>query len=306
MLVFVVKRLIELLPVLFGVLLVTFAVTRFTPGDPAVLLAGEDADQALIEATRERLGLDRALPTQFVLYVGNALQGDLGRSYSRNVPVTELIGRALVPTAKLAAIAMAITIFIGIPLGVISAVRPDGPLDLAARVVALIGVSVPNFFFGLLLILLFSLQLGLLPSFGTGSWRHLILPGVTLGTFSVGLIARLTRASMLDVLSQDYVRTARAKGLSGMTVVYKHGLRNAAIAIVTILGLNLGSLLSGSVLTEVVFAYPGIGRLVVDAIFDRDYALVQGAILVIALIYVLVNLLVDMLYAVVDPRIRVT
>ncbi|HKK92247.1 MAG TPA: ABC transporter permease [Longimicrobiales bacterium] len=306
MLVFVVKRLIELLPVLFGVLLVTFAVTRFTPGDPAVLLAGEDADQALIEATRERLGLDRALPTQFVFYVGNALQGDLGRSYSRNVPVTELIGRALVPTAKLAAIAMAITIFIGIPLGVISAVRPDGPLDLAARVVALIGVSVPNFFFGLLLILLFSLQLGLLPSFGTGSWRHLILPGVTLGTFSVGLIARLTRASMLDVLSQDYVRTARAKGLSGMTVVYKHGLRNAAIAIVTILGLNLGSLLSGSVLTEVVFAYPGIGRLVVDAIFDRDYALVQGAILVIALIYVLVNLLVDMLYAVVDPRIRVT
>lgn len=306
MLVFVVKRLIELLPVLFGVLLVTFAVTRFTPGDPAVLLAGEDADQALIEATRERLGLDRALPTQFAFYVGNALQGDLGRSYSRNVPVTELIGRALVPTAKLAAIAMAITIFIGIPLGVISAVRPDGPLDLAARVVALIGVSVPNFFFGLLLILLFSLQLGLLPSYGTGSWRHLILPGVTLGTFSVGLIARLTRASMLDVLSQDYVRTARAKGLSGMTVVYKHGLRNAAIGIVTILGLNLGSLLSGSVLTEVVFAYPGIGRLVVDAIFDRDYALVQGAILVIALIYVLVNLLVDMLYAVVDPRIRVT
>lgn len=306
MLVFVVKRLIELLPVLFGVLLVTFAVTRFTPGDPAVFLAGEDADQALIEATRERLGLDRALPTQFAFYVGNALQGDLGRSYSRNVPVTELIGRALVPTAKLAAIAMAITIFIGIPLGVISAVRPDGPLDLAARVVALIGVSVPNFFFGLLLILLFSLQLGLLPSYGTGSWRHLILPGVTLGTFSVGLIARLTRASMLDVLSQDYVRTARAKGLSGMTVVYKHGLRNAAIAIVTILGLNLGSLLSGSVLTEVVFAYPGIGRLVVDAIFDRDYALVQGAILVIALIYVLVNLLVDMLYALVDPRIRVT
>jgi len=306
MLVFLVKRLAELIPVLFGVLLVTFAVTRFTPGDPAVFLAGEDADQALIEATRERLGLDRSIPTQFAFYVGNALQGDLGRSYSRNVPVTELIGRALVPTAKLAAIAMAITIFFGIPLGVVSAVRPDGPLDLAARVIALLGVSVPNFFFGLLLILLFSLQLGLLPSFGAGSWRHLILPGITLGTFSVGLIARLTRASMLDVLSQDYVRTARAKGLSGMTVVYKHGLRNAAIAIVTILGLNLGSPLSGSVLTEVVFAYPGIGRLVVDAIFDRDYALVQGTILVIALIYVLVNLLVDMLYAVVDPRIRVT
>jgi ABC-type dipeptide/oligopeptide/nickel transport system permease component len=209
-----------------------------------------------------------------------------------------------VPTGQLALVAMVFTIFVGIPLGVISALHRDTWLDAMARIVSLIGVSIPNFFFGLLMILLFSLVLGWLPSFGRGTWRHLILPGVTLGLFSTGLVARLTRASMLDVLNQDYIRTARAKGLKGMTVVYKHGLVNAAIAIVTILGLNLGNLLSGSVLTEVVFAYPGLGRLLVDAIFNRDYATVQGAILVVAMIYVFVNLLVDVMYAVIDPRIR--
>lgn len=304
MTVFIAKRLLELLPVLLGVLLITFAVTRFTPGDPAILMAGEEADRALIEATRRRLGLDQPIPVQFVRYVTRAVQGDLGVSYDRGVEVSALIGRALVPTGQLALVAMVFTIFVGIPLGVISALYRDTWLDAMARIVSLIGVSIPNFFFGLLMILLFSLVLGWLPSFGRGTWRHLILPGVTLGLFSTGLVARLTRASMLDVLNQDYIRTARAKGLKGMTVVYKHGLVNAAIAIVTILGLNLGNLLSGSVLTEVVFAYPGLGRLLVDAIFNRDYATVQGAILVVAMIYVFVNLLVDVMYAVIDPRIR--
>lgn len=304
MLTFVLKRILELLPVLLGVLLLTFAVTRFTPGDPAALIAGEDADQALVEATRRRLGLDQPIPVQFLRYSQRVLQGDLGQSYVRGVEVTTLIGGAIVPTAKLAGIAMLVTIFLGVPLGVLSAVRPDSPLDLIARLVSLVGVSIPNFFFGLLLILAFSLWLGWFPSYGTGTWRHLILPGITLGTFSTGLVARLARASMLDVLGQDYVRTARSKGLSGFSVVYKHGLRNAAIAIVTILGLNLGHLLSGSVLTESVFAYPGLGRLLVDAIFNRDYAVVQGAILVVAVVYVGVNLLVDLLYAAVDPRIR--
>lgn len=304
MIVFIAKRLLELLPVLLGVLLITFAVTRFTPGDPAILLAGEEADRALIEATRRRLGLDQPIPVQFVRYVTRAVQGDLGVSYDRGVEVSALIGRALVPTGQLALVAMAFTILVGIPLGVISALRRDTWIDAVARIASLIGVSIPNFFFGLLMILLFSLVLGWLPSFGRGTWQHLILPGITLGLFSTGLVARLTRASMLDVLNQDYIRTARAKGLKGMTVVYKHGLRNAAIAIVTILGLNLGNLLSGSVLTEVVFAYPGLGRLLVDAIFNRDYATVQGAILVVAMIYVFVNLLVDVMYAVIDPRIR--
>lgn len=304
MTVFIAKRLLELLPVLLGVLLITFAVTRFTPGDPAILMAGEEADRALIEATRRRLGLDQPIPVQFVRYIARAVQGDLGVSYDRGVEVSDLIGRALVPTGQLALVAMVFTIFVGIPLGVISALHRDTWLDAFARIVSLVGVSIPNFFFGLLMILLFSLALGWLPSFGRGTWRHLILPGVTLGLFSTGLVARLTRASMLDVLNQDYIRTARAKGLKGMTVVYKHGLVNAAIAIVTILGLNLGNLLSGSVLTEVVFAYPGLGRLLVDAIFNRDYATVQGAILVVAMIYVFVNLLVDVMYAVIDPRIR--
>ncbi len=200
--------------------------------------------------------------------------------------------------------ALFITIVFGIPLGILSAVRRDTLLDGVARVISLIGVSIPNFFFGLLSILLFSLTLGWLPSFGTGTWKHLILPGLTLGTFSIGLVARLARASMLDTLGQDFVRTARAKGLSGWVVVYKHALRNSAIAIVTILGLNLGNLLAGSVLTESVFAFPGIGRLLVTSIFQKDYVTVQGTILVIAAIYVFVNLLVDLLYAAVDPRIR--
>ena len=304
MLVFVGKRLLQLVPVLFGVLLVTFAVTRLTPGDPAEVLAGEDATQAMIEATRVRLGLDRPVPVQFGIYVWNALQGDLGTSYILGRPVTQLIGRALYFTSQIAGVALLITIVFGIPLGILSAVRRDSLLDGVARVIALVGVSIPNFFFGLLSILLFSLTLGWLPSFGTGTWKHLILPGLTLGTFSIGLVARLARASMLDTLSQDYVRTARAKGLAGWVVVYKHALRNSAIAIVTILGLNLGNLLAGSVLTESVFAFPGIGRLLVTSIFQRDYVTVQGTILVIAVIYVGVNLLVDLLYAAVDPRIR--
>ncbi len=304
MLVYIGKRLLQLVPVLFGVLVVTFAVTRLTPGDPATLLAGEDATQAMIEATRVRLGLDRPVPVQFGIYVWNALQGDLGTSYILSRPVTGLISRALYFTAQIAGVALLITIVFGIPLGILSAVRRDSLLDGVARVIALVGVSIPNFFFGLLSILLFSLTLGWLPSFGTGTWKHLILPGLTLGTFSIGLVARLARASMLDTLSQDYVRTARAKGLAGWVVVYKHALRNSAIAIVTILGLNLGNLLAGSVLTESVFAFPGIGRLLVTSIFNRDYVTVQGTILVIAVIYVGVNLLVDLLYAAVDPRIR--
>lgn len=304
MLVFIANRLLQLIPVLLGVLLVTFAVTRFTPGDPATLLAGEDATEAMIEATRVRLGLDRPIPVQFALYVARAVQGDLGTSYVLGRSVTSLIGGSLYYTAQLAAVALLVTILIGVPLGIISAVRRDSIFDAFARIVSLIGVSIPNFFFGLLMILLFSLYLGWLPSFGTGSWRHLILPGLTLGIFSVGLVARLTRASMLDTLGQDYIRTARAKGLAGWVVVYKHGLRNSAIAIVTIVGLNLGNLLSGSVLTEKVFAFPGVGQLLLTSIFQRDYATVQGVILVIAIIYVFVNLLVDLVYALVDPRIR--
>lgn len=298
------RRLLQALPVLVGVLIITFAVTRFTPGDPAQIMAGAEASQEAVDAMRERLGLDRSLPAQFGIYLMSVFQGDLGRSYHLGQSVSQLIRTALPRTAQLALVAMVVTLIVGVPAGIVSAVKKDTVWDFIARFGALIGVSVPAFFAGLLMILLFSFQLRWLPSFGTGSLRHIILPGVTLGLFSTGLVARLTRSSMLDVLAQDYIRTAQAKGLARRTQVYKHALRNASISIVTIMGLQLGSLLSGSVLTETVFAYPGIGRLLVRSIFERDFPVVQGIILMIALIYVLTNLLVDFLYAAIDPRIR--
>jgi len=304
MLSYFVRRLLQALPVLLGVLVITFAVTRFTPGDPAQIMAGAEASQQAVEAMRQRLGLDQPVPVQFGLYLASVAQGDLGNSYHLGRSVRQLILLALPRTAQLAFVAIIVTLLIGVPAGIISAVRQDTFWDFLARFGALLGVSVPAFFAGLLMILLFSYQLGWFPSFGTGSLRHVVLPGITLGLFSTGLVARLTRSSMLDILSQDYIRTAKAKGLQRRAQIYKHALRNASISIVTIMGLQLGGLLSGSVLTETVFAYPGIGRLLVRSIFERDFPVVQGIILVIALIYVTTNLLVDFLYAAIDPRIR--
>ena len=244
------------------------------------------------------------MPVQFVRYLGRAVRGDLGSSYHLGRDVSNLIAAALPRTARLAAVALIVTALVGIPAGIVSAIRKDTWWDALARFGALLGVSFPAFFAGLLMILLFSFYLGWFPSYGTGSWRHLILPGITLGLFSTGLVARLTRSSMLDILGQDYVRTARAKGLRERATIIKHALRNASISIITIMGLQLGGLLSGSVLTETVFAYPGIGRLLVRSIFERDFPVVQGIILMVALIYLLTNLLVDLLYAAVDPRIQ--
>ena len=299
-----VRRLLQAVPVLLGVLIITFAVTRFTPGDPAQIMAGAEASDQAIDAMRERLGLDQPIPVQFGIYLANVVQGDLGNSYHLGRGVRQLILTALPRTAQLAVVAILVTLIIGVPAGIVSATQKDTVWDFIARFGALFGVSIPAFFAGLLMILLFSYQLGWFPSFGTGSLKHLVLPGVTLGLFSTGLVARLTRSSMLDILSQDYIRTAKAKGLRQRTQIYKHALRNASISIVTIMGLQLGSLLSGSVLTETVFAYPGIGRLLVRSIFERDFPVVQGIILMVALIYVLTNLLVDFVYAAIDPRIR--
>jgi peptide/nickel transport system permease protein/oligopeptide transport system permease protein len=303
MLVYIAKRLLQAVPVLLGVLFVTFAVTRFTPGDPAQIMAGAEASEVAVEAMRRRLGLDQPVPVQFVFYLGRVLQGDLGSSYHLGRDVSSLIGAALPRTAQLAVVALLVTALVGIPSGIVSAIRKDTWWDLFARFGALFGVSIPAFFAGILMILLFSFYLGWFPSYGTGSVRHLILPGITLGLFSTGLVARLTRSSMLDIMGQDYVRTARAKGLRERTTIVKHALRNASISIITIMGLQLGGLLSGSVLTETVFAYPGIGRLLVRSIFERDFPVVQGIILMVALIYLITNLLVDILYATVDPRI---
>lgn len=298
------RRLLQAIPVIFGVLVITFAVTRLTPGDPAEIMAGLEASPEAIESIRIDLGLDKPIVTQFGVYVSHIIRGDLGRSFYLGRDVTELIGEALPRTAWLALVALAFTAVIAVPTGIMSAIRKDTWMDVAARSTALVGVSTPPFFAGLLAILVFSYYIRWFPSFGSGSWKHLVLPGVTLGLFSAGLTMRLTRSAMLDVLNEDYIRTARAKGLSERTTLYVHALRNASISVVTIMGLQLGGLLAGTVLTETVFSYPGIGRLLARSIFERDYPVVQGLILLIAMIYVVVNLLVDVVYSLIDPRIR--
>ncbi len=298
------KRFLQAIPVTFGVLVITFAVTRLTPGDPAEIMAGLEASPEAIESIRIDLGLDKPIVTQFGVYVSGILRGDLGRSFYLGRDVTELIGEALPRTAWLALVALAFTAVIAVPTGIMSAIRKDTWMDVAARSIALVGVSTPPFFAGLLAILVFSYYVRWFPSFGSGSWKHLVLPGATLGLFSAGLTMRLTRSAMLDVLNEDYIRTARAKGLSERTTLYVHALRNASISVVTIMGLQLGGLLAGTVLTETVFSYPGIGRLLARSIFERDYPVVQGLILLIAMIYVVVNLLVDVVYSLIDPRIR--
>lgn len=298
------RRFLQAIPVTFGVLVITFAVTRLTPGDPAEIMAGLEASPEAIESIRIDLGLDKPILTQFGVYVIGVFRGELGRSFYLGRDVSALIGDALPRTAWLALVALAFTAVVAVPAGIMSAVRKDTWMDLAARSTALVGVSTPPFFAGLLSILVFSYYIRWFPSFGSGTWKHLVLPGVTLGLFSTGLVMRLTRSAMLDVLNEDYIRTARAKGLSERTTNYVHALRNAAIPVVTIMGLQLGGLLAGTVLTETVFSYPGIGRLLARSIFERDYPVVQGLILLIAMIYVVVNLLVDVVYSLIDPRIR--
>jgi len=299
------RRLLQALPVMLGVLVVTFAVTRLTPGDPAEIMAGLEASPEAIESIRVELGLDKPILAQFVIYLNDVFHGDLGRSYFLGRDVTELVGEALPRTAGLALVALLFTVIIGVPAGVVSAVRKDSWIDAVVRGTALLGVSIPPFFAGLLSILVFSYYVRWFPSFGAGTWRHLVLPGFTLGLFSTGLVMRLTRSAMLEVLNEDYLRTARAKGLSERRTLFVHALRNAAIPVVTILGLQFGGLLAGTVLTETVFSYPGMGRLLARSIFERDYPVVQGLILLISMMYVGVNLLVDVVYSLIDPRIRV-
>ena len=303
MLLFILRRLIQLVPVLIGVTVIAFAVTRLTPGDPAEIMGGLEATDETLAAIRKNMGLDEPIWRQFLIYLANIAQGDLGQSFYNGRDVTAIIGDALPRTALLALVALVFTLAVGIPTGILSALKKDTWIDVSARTIALIGVSAPPFFAGLVSILIFASYVNWLPSFGAGTWQHLILPGVTLGLASAGLVMRLTRSTMLDVLNENYIRTARAKGLSARVTNYRHAFPNAAIPIVTITGLQLGSLLSGAVLTETVFAYPGIGRLLVRSIFERDFPVVQGLILLIAVIYLVANLLVDILYTSIDPRI---
>ncbi|AEV15716.1 MAG: ABC transporter permease [Thermus sp.] len=304
MLTYALRRLLIALPTLFGVVLLVFLMVRLAPGDPAVLLAGEFATPETLEAIRARYGLDRPLPEQFLLYLKALAQGDLGESAKSRRPVLEELKTYFPNTVQLASAAILVALLTGIPLGILAALRPGSGLDLAVMVLALVGVSMPVFWFGLLAILIFSVELGWFPVAGKGTLAHLVLPAITLGVNATALLARMTRGTLLEVLSQDYIRTARAKGVSERVVILKHALRNALIPVVTVAGLEFGSLLAGAVITETIFAWPGLGQLLVGSILARDYPVVQGAVLLVAFSFILVNLLVDLLYAWIDPRVR--
>jgi peptide/nickel transport system permease protein len=286
-----------------GVSLVVFALVHLS-GDPVLLMVSSDAPPDVVATTRHALGFDRPLREQFADYVTRAARGDLGVSLRSSLPVATLIRQRLPATVELTVAALLIAVVVAVPAGIVSAVKRGSALDRLAMVGAVAGQAVPIFWLALLLIAFFGVYLRWLPVFGRGSLAHLVLPAVSLSTVILGRLARLVRSSMLEVLGQDYVRTARAKGVGEVRVLAGHALKNAAIPIVTLLGLQFAQLLGGAVVTETIFAWPGIGRLVVEAIFNRDFPVVQGVVLVVSLIFVAVNLLVDLAYAALDPRIR--
>ncbi|HEX7039566.1 MAG TPA: nickel ABC transporter permease [Trueperaceae bacterium] len=307
MLAYVVKRLLSLVPVLLGVVLLVFAMLWLAPGDPVLALLGEGAQgitAAQVEELRRAYGLDRSFPEQFVSYLADVVRLDLGTSLRSSQSVTSEVLSRFPATLALAGSALAIAVVVGGLFGVLAAVYKGTWVDSVAIVVALLGVSVPVFWSGLVLMLVFALQLGWLPASGSGTWRHLIMPAATVGFSSAAFIARVTRASLIEALRQDYVRTARAKGLPEGRVRLKHALKNALLPVVTVVGLQFGGLLGGAVLTETVFAWPGVGRLLVDAITSRDLPLVQGAVLFVAVAFIVVNLLVDLSYAALNPKVR--
>jgi peptide/nickel transport system permease protein len=314
---YIIRRLFLAVPVLLGASFLVFISIRFIPGDPAVAIAGELATPAYIAQVRQDMGLDEPLLIQYGIYLQRIVQGDWGQSVRNRIPVTELLAERLPRTLRLALLSLFIAALFGIPIGVISATRANSWIDTISMIFALLGVSMPIFWLGLMLMIFFSVQvtnwLGLsqpfLPPTGMGegqpdAWKYMVMPTLALAANSMAIQARMTRATMLEVLRADYIRAARAKGVHEQVIIYKHALRNALVPIVTIIGLQFGTLLGGAVLTETVFAWPGIGRLLVDSITFRDYPVIQGAVLLVAAGFVLVNLLVDITYAYLNPRIR--
>jgi len=300
---YIAYRLILTIFVLLGVSLVVFFMIRLIPGDPAQLLADQWATKEDIEQLRRDMGLDKPITVQYLIFMDRILHGDLGNSVITKVPVREEIAARFPYTLQLAVAGTVIAVVIGILAGTISAVKPFSIFDSTAMILSLLGVSTPAFWLGLMLILAFSVHLGWFPAMGARTARHLVLPSLTLGLLTAGVIARQSRSSMLQTLQEDYIVTARAKGLLERVVVYRHALKNALIPVVTIVGLQFGHLLGGTVLVESVFSWPGMGRLLVDAIFTRDYPIIQGAVLMFAMVFALVNLGVDLLYGLLDPRI---
>ncbi len=302
---YMIKRLLALIPVLIGVSILVFLLMHITPGDPAVLMLGERAPEEQLENMRREMGLDQPLPVQYANWASDVVRGDLGRSLRSRRPVAMEIWQRVPNTLSLGLAAAVVAISVGIPAGVISAAKPNSWLDNILTGITFTAVGMPVFWTAIMLILIFSVMLGWLPSSGL-EWdiRNFILPTIALASVTTATITRITRSSMLDVLQEDYVRTARAKGVAERVVIYKHALRNALIPVVTIMGLQFGRLLAGAVLTETVFAWPGMGRLIVDSIRQNDFPLVQGSILIFALTYALANTFVDFMYAYLDPRLQ--
>jgi peptide/nickel transport system permease protein len=309
---YLLRRLAAMVPVLVVVSVVVFSLIHLTPGDPVAIMLREESDPATLAALRHQLGLDRPLPVQYATWLYRAARGELGRSIRTNQPVTEAIRERLPVTFTLAAVATVLALAVAVPAGILSAVRRHSVADAAGTLAALSGVSLPNFWLAILLIFLFSVTLGWLPPIGWvnplrdpwGGLRSLVLPAITLGTAMAAVVMRMTRSSLLEVLQLEFVRTARAKGLEERAVIVRHALRNALVPVVTVAGLQAGALLGGAIITETIFALPGVGRLLVDAIFQRDFPIVQGVVLFLALNFLLVNLAVDLAYAWLDPRIR--
>ena len=301
---YLVRRLLLTIPVLFGVATLVFSLIHLVPGDPAQSMLGDSAPPEDVARLRQTLGLDRPLLQQYQSFLGGVVKGDLGTSFRYGTPVTREIASRLVRTMQLALAAMGVAIVIAIPLGIIAAVRKGTAVDQAAMTLSLIGISMPNFWLGPLLAIVFAVRLGWLPVSGTGSVAHLVLPAVTLGAALAAILARMTRASLLEELRELYVLAARARGLSRSRAVLRHAFRNSLIPIVTIIGLQFGAVLTGTIITETIFAWPGVGRLLIQAINFRDYPLVQGCILFISFTYVTMNLITDVAYGLLDPRIR--
>jgi peptide/nickel transport system permease protein len=298
------RRVFALIPVALAVATLTFALIHLVPGDPVVAMLGESAAPADVEGMRHQLGLDRPLAAQYTGFLIGLARGDFGESISYRIPVTNLIVERLPATLELAAAGMLVAIALAVPLGMVAGTRPGSVYDIGAMGFAVLGISVPHLYLGPLLMIVFALDLGWLPLTGRGGLAHLVLPAITLGTAMAAILARMLRQSLVEVRNADFMRTARGKGLSNAAAMARHGLRNALTPVVTVLGLQAGALLTGSIITEMIFSWPGMGRLMIGAINARDYPLVQGCVLVFAFSYVLVNMLTDFVYGFIDPRIR--
>lgn len=309
---YILKRVLSMIPVLFLVSVGVFFIVHLTPGDPALYMLGEEVNPASLAALRHDLGLDQPIPIQYLNWLSKVLRGDLGTSIASHQPVLDAILQRLPVTVELTILAMVVSLVIAIPTGILSATRRGSRADLVSTTLALLGVSMPSFFLAILLIFIFSLNLRWLPPIGftpilddpMANLKGMILPAITLGSATAAIVARLTRSSLLEVFQLDYIRTARAKGLAERWVIYRHALKNAMIPVVTIIGLQVGGLLGGAIITETIFVLPGVGRLAVDSIFSRDFPVLQGVVLFLSFIYLFVNLAVDIVYSYLDPRIH--